>query len=158
MNFSYLLAESEVIKAMQLHSRGSLNTMALLITVAAALLFLGLFTELGVIGLAGAIGGVCGYFSVLIIFVPLRAKRAYAENRALRTKIVVDLTESEVTFHTLSGESKLQWQDILNWKKGGGMYLLYLTKSIFLMVPSRAVGEEGKFKEFLERFIGPAKN
>ena len=56
MSCSYKLTEVEVVKAMQLHGRGTNKTLALLSIVGFALVQLGIFTDYKAVGFGGHTG------------------------------------------------------------------------------------------------------
>ena len=157
MECSYTLSESEVVKAMQLHGRGTNRTLAVLSVVGVALILLGIFTELKTIGFGGAIGGLVGYFVSVFLVIPFNAKRQFKQNRSLRGEMTLSLSEQEIDFKAETGESKLQWSDIRKWKEGGGMYLLYITSNMFHMVPSRVINNENELSNLLIKHVGPKK-
>ena len=157
MNSSYKLTEAEVVNAMQLNGKGSIITLIALAIAGVALFLIGIFTEYKIIAFGGAVGGVVGYFSVLLILIPFNAKRQYRQNRALRNEITVLLSEHGVHFKSESGESKLHWPDIHKWRYAKGIYLLYITSNMFHMVPSRALSNENELGKLLGEHIGPKK-
>lgn len=112
MNCSYKLAESEVVKAMQLHGRGENKTLVTLSIVGISLVLLGAFTAYKAIGFGGTIGSLIGYFTVLYLLIPFNAKKQYKQHRALRNGISITLSEKGINFKSESRESKLQWHDI----------------------------------------------
>jgi hypothetical protein len=147
MSCSYKLTEAEVVKAMQLHGRGTNKTLVALSIVGVALMPLGIFTDYKAIGFGGAVGGLIGYFAVLHLLIPFNAKRQYKQHRALKNEIRMALSEQGIDFQGESGESKLQWGDIHKWKNGNGVYLLYITSNMFHMVPSRALPNENELSK-----------
>lgn len=154
MNCSYKLNESDVVSAMQLHGRGTDRTLIALTIVGIVLVLVGAFTNYKAIAFGGAIGGLIGYFAVLCLLIPFKAKRQYKENRALRHEISMTLSDQGVNFKSESGESKLQWNDIHKWKEGKGIYLLYITSNMFHMVPSRALSNENELSKLLSENVG----
>ncbi len=157
MTTSYKLTESDVVNAMQLHGKGSNNTLFILIIIGIVLVLTGIFTEYRGLGFGGAIGGIIGYFSVLFLLIPFKAKKHYRQHKALRNEITMLLSEQGINFKSESGESKLQWSDVHKWKHGKGVYLLYITSNMFHMVPSRALSNEKDFSKLLSKHIGPKK-
>ena len=155
MNCSYKLTEAEVIRAMQLHGRGTDKTLIALSLVGIAFVLLGIFTDFKAIGFGGAIGGLIGYFAVLYLLIPFNAKRQYKQHRALKNEIHMALSDQGINFKSESGESKLQWSDIHKWKKGKSIYLLYITSNMFHMVPSRALSNENELSKSLIENVGP---
>ena len=154
MNCSYKLTEPEVIRAMQLHGRGTNKTLVALSIVGIVLVLLGIVTDYKAIGFGGAVGGLIGYFAVLYLLIPLNAKRQYKQHRALKNEISMVLSDQGVNFKSESGESKLQWSDIHKWKNGKGIYLLYITSNMFHMVPSRALSNENELSTLLSENVG----
>jgi len=154
MSCSYKLTEPEVVKAMQLHGRGTNKSLVALSIIGFILLLLGVFTDYKAIGFGGAIGGFIGYFAVLYLLIPFNAKRQYKQHRALRDEIHMTLSEQGIDFKSEFGESRLQWSDIHKWKNGKGMYLLYITSNMFHMVPSRALSAENELSELLNQNVG----
>lgn len=157
MNCSYKLTEAEVVSAMQLNGRGSNKILTALVTVGTALLFVGIFTEYKALGFGGGVGGIIGYFAVLLLLIPFNAKRQYRQHRALRNEITMLLSEQGINFKSESGESKLKWSDIHKWKCGKGIYLLYITSNMFHMVPLRALSNESELSKLLGEHVGPKK-
>lgn len=157
MNCSYTLTESEVVKAMQLHCRGERSTLVVLVLVGTAFVLLGIFSEYKSVGFGVAVGGLIGYFSVLYLATPFNAKRQYKQNRALRAEMSMHLLSQGLGFKAETGESKLQWSDVLKWKYAKGIYLLYITSNMFHIVPSRALTNENELTHLLDEHIGAKK-
>ncbi|MFC3150759.1 YcxB family protein [Litoribrevibacter euphylliae] len=157
MECSYTLSESEVVKALQLHGRGTNKTLIVLAVLGIALILLGMFTKFKFIGFGGAIGGLVGYFVTMFLITPFNAKRQFKENRSLRGELTISFSDEEVGFKAETGESKLSWSDIHKWKLGGGMYLLYITSNMFHMVPLRALENENELSSLLLKHVGPQK-
>ena len=151
---SYKLSESEVVKAMQLHGRGSNKTLAVLIIIGIAFVLIALLTKYKALGFVAVAGGIIGYLSVQFISTPIRAKKQYRQHRALRNEITMSLAEHGINFVSESGESKLQWSDIHRWKLGNGVYLLYITSNMFHIIPVRAISNRNEFDELLSTHIG----
>lgn len=157
MNCSYILSESETVKAMQLHGRGSKSTLIILCVIGIILVLTAVFTDHKVIAVSTLVGGVLGYSFVLFGLIPFKAKKQYKQNRALRNEITMEMTDKGVNFKSESGESKLKWIDIHKWKSSGGIYLLYITSNMFHMVPSRVLQNEEILKMFLKNNVGRKK-
>jgi len=151
---SYKLSESEVVKAMQLHGRGSNITLAVLVIIGFAFVLIALLTKYKALGFVAVAGGIIGYFSVQFILTPIKAKKQYRQHRALRSEITMSLTENGINFASESGESRLQWSDIHRWKLGNGIYLLYITSNMFHIIPARAISKKNEFDELLNTHIG----
>jgi hypothetical protein len=156
MNTSYKLSEPDVV-AMQLNGRGSKSTLIILLLIGTALVLLGLFTGHEVIYFGAVISGIVVYFAVLLLLVPFTAKKQFKQNPTLRNEISMELSELGVNFKSDSAESNLQWNEILKWKFAHGIYLLYITKNVFYIVPSRALSDETALVSVLSKHVGPVK-
>jgi hypothetical protein len=97
------------------------------------------------------------YFAVLLLLVPFTAKKQFKQNPTLRNEISMVLSEQGVKFKSDSAESKLKWNEILKWKFAHGIYLLYITKIVFYIVPSRALSDENELLSMLIKHVGPVK-
>ncbi len=157
MNCNYKLSEAETVKAMQLHGRGAKSTLIILCVMGIILVLTAVFTEYKVIAISSLVGGVLGYFLVLFGLIPFNAKKQYKQNRALRNKITMEMTDQGVNFKSESGESKLKWNDIHKWKFSSGVYLLYITSNMFHMIPSRVLQNKETFEAFLNNNVGEKK-
>ena len=155
VNCSYRVSESETVKAMQLHGRGSKTTLIILCVIGALLALVAVFTEYKPIAIAAVVGGVSGYFINIFGLIPFKAKRHYKQLRALRNEIIMELTDQGINFKSESGESRLKWSDIHKWKSSSEIYLLYITSNMFYMIPSRVFPNEESFVEILNKNVGP---
>lgn len=154
MSCSYKLSETEVVKAMQLHGRGSNMTLTVLVMIGVALSLVALLTKYKALGVVAVSGGVIGYLSVQYILAPIRAKKQYRQSRALRNEITMSLAAHGIDFTSESGESRLKWSDIHRWKFGSGVYLLYITSSMFHIVPEKAISNKNEFNDLLNANVG----
>lgn len=157
MNCSYKLSESEVVKAMQLHGRGSKNALIILCVIGIILILIAVFTDHKAIAIAAIVGGILGGSFVFFGLTPFKAKKQYKENRALKNKITVEMIDQGVNFKSESGESRLKWSDIHKWKSSKGIYLMYITSNIFYIVPSRALKSEESLEALLNKNVGSKK-
>lgn len=157
MNCSYTLTKPDVVKAMQIHSRGSYSTLIISSIVGIALVLLGAVSKYKAIAFGGAVGGFAGYIVMLFVVVPFNAKRQFEQNRALRSEISMHLSQKGISFEAETGESNLQWSDIHKWKLGKGIYLLYITSNMFHIVPSRALADENELASYLNDKVGSKK-
>lgn len=157
MNCSYKLSEAEIVKAMQLHGRGAKSTLIILSVIGIILVLIAVLTDHKIIAIATLVGGVLGYFIVLLGFIPFNAKKQYKQNRAMRNEITMEMSDQGINFKSESGESKLKWNDIHQWKSSGGIYLLYITSNMFQMIPSRALESEEGLEAFLNKNVGRKK-
>ncbi|MDH0897154.1 MULTISPECIES: YcxB family protein [unclassified Pseudomonas] len=157
MKFCYTLDEKEVVKAMQLHGKGTRKVLAALIALGLAIIAAGAVAGHVYLALAAVACGALGYFAVLYLTIPFNARKQFRENRAIRNEIAVDATQDGVSFKSDSGESRLQWSDIHRWKGGNGIYLLYVTSHMFHIVPARAIPAEPQWVELLSTHVGPGR-
>jgi hypothetical protein len=97
------------------------------------------------------------YFAVLLLLVPFTAKKQFEQNTTLKNEISMELTEQGVTLKSGPAETELLWSKIHKWKFDHGIYLLYVTKNIFYIVPSRALTDETALATMLNNHVGPKK-
>ena len=157
MRCIYKLSKSEVIKAMQLHCKGTRRTIKAASILGAALLLVGYFTEYKTFGYGSAVGGLLGYFTVLFLLIPINASRRFDLHRTLNAEISFFISEQGIRFKSEMGENKIQWSDIRKWRYGKGMYLFYINNSMFHMIPSRVLSDESELCYFLNKFAGPQR-
>ncbi len=154
MKCSYTLTEAEFISAMTLHGSGSNLTQLWLVIAGIILLLISTFTDYIFLPLGISIIGCLIYFGLINIVLPYKAKKLFKQNKALREKTSLSLTEEGINLKNQSGVNKLQWQDIENWKCDEGVYLLYLTPRFFHTVPVKALPDQVLFDKLLLQYIG----
>ncbi|PCI47466.1 MAG: hypothetical protein COB51_05925 [Moraxellaceae bacterium] len=157
MSCIYKLSKSEVIKAMQLHCKGTRRTIKAASILGGMLLLIGYFTEYKTFGYGSAVGGFLGYFAVLFLLIPINASRRFDVHRTLNAEISFFISEQGIRFKSEVGENKLQWSDIRKWRYGKGMYLFYINNSMFHMIPSRVLSDDNELCYFLNKYAGPQK-
>lgn len=154
MNNSFALSEAEVVTAMKMHARGSKKTMVVLGLIVVTLLLIGFFTAYKAMGFGFTLGGIVGYFFLMLVLTPFNAKRQYQQHRALRAEMTVTFSDTGIHIKSEPGESKLEWRDIHRWKYDKGIYLLYITSRMFHMIPARALVNEAELQDLLETHVG----
>ena len=157
MNCNYQLSKTDVIKAMQLHCKGTRRIYKAASILGGCLLLIGYFTEYKTFGYGSVVGGLLGYFSVLFLFIPINASRRFDIHRTLNAEISFSMSEQGIRFKSEVGENKLQWADIRKWRYGKGMYLFYINNSMFHMIPSRVLSDDSELCYFLNKYAGPQK-
>jgi len=157
MNCNFTLTEFDMVSAMKLHGRGSNIGLMVMTLFAVIFLSIGLFTEYKAIGFGGGIGGLIGYFSLLLLVIPFRAKKQYRELRSLRMENSITLSSDGLSFKSEIGEGQMPWDDIHMWKYGNGIYLLYVASHMFHIVPIRAVSSSTELNQLLVENVGVRK-
>ena len=155
MKCSYTITEQETVKAMQLHSRGSVATLIFLCILAFAVIFIAITTKHSFFALCALVGGVIGYFFSLFLVIPFSSKKQYREYRALQRGATLETTEKGITFKTEYGENIVPWSDIHKWRSTGNVLMLYVTSKLFFMIPTRALPSEEEMINLLNENIGP---
>ena len=158
MKCSYTLTEAEFISAMTIHNRGSNLTQLWLVIAGIILLLISTFTNYVFIPLGIALVGCLAYFAYINLVIPYIAKKRFKQNKALREKTLLVLTEQGITLKNQSVENKLQWQDIQNWKCDKGVYLLYITNHFFHTIPVKALPDQVLFDKLLLQHVGKMKS
>ncbi|MGK0272387.1 MAG: hypothetical protein ACI88H_003058 [Cocleimonas sp.] len=154
MKCSYTLTEAEFISAMIIHGRGSNLTQLWLVIAGIILLLISTFTSYIFIPLGIAILGCLAYFGLINLVIPYQAQKQFKKNKILSKKTSLLLTEQGINLKNKSGEKKLQWQDIKNWKCDNGVYLLYLNKQSFHTVPVKPLPDQFLFDKLLLQHLG----
>ncbi|MFV0275737.1 MAG: YcxB family protein, partial [Parahaliea sp.] len=136
---TYTLSEAEVVGAMQVHGGWRNRFWLALGLVLLALAVLG-FSFLRPEVVIGAIaGGAIGYLLVRQVCIPWHARRQFRQNRALRSESSALFSKEGAVFTSVTGEGRLPWADIHQWRYGRGIYLLYITSHMFYIVPGRTL-------------------
>ena len=158
MKCSYTLTEAEFIRAMSIHGRGSNLTQLWLVIAGIILLLISTFTDFIFIPLGIAIIGCLAYFALINLVIPYKAKKHFKQNKALKEKTSLLLTEQGINLKNQSGEKKLQWQDIQKWKCDEGVYLLYVNNNFFHTVPVKALPDQVLFDKLMLQHVGKQKS
>lgn len=157
LNANYQLTEAELISALKIHSRGSKNALIVMSIILVILLLIGIFTEYKAVSFGAVIGGVLTYILILTVILPFNAKKQFKQNRGLRDETTMQSHSEGINFKSEMGESKLQWQDIHQWKFSQHVFLLYITSALFYVVPERAINDKEAFESVLTTHIGNKK-
>jgi len=93
-------------------------------------------------------------YSVTILYMGLSPKN---KNFFLRTHFTFD--NDKIIEKNPVGESTVKWEAIINWKKVGGFYLLYLSSATFFVVQKSDIpaGEIAAFENLLRTKIKKTK-
>lgn len=161
MHRTYKLNESETVEAMQLHGKGRKGTRILLGLTGTILLLLGIFGHYKLAPMLMFIGGLIGYLLVQLVIIPLKSKKLFRGYNALRQEITVSVTDQGISFSSESGDSRIKWGDIVKWKHNENVCLIYVTSTMFHMIPLRAfdnAGEQQNLFTLLEKNLGPQEN
>ncbi|WP_162932529.1 YcxB family protein [Solimonas sp. K1W22B-7] len=87
---------------------------------------------------------------------PYKAKRTYRQYKAIHATQRYVVTDEALKVESDRGHGVVPWSDLVKWKFGNGLFLLYPNDTIFYIVPVRlfssAVQVE-QFKELLRRAV-----
>lgn len=158
------LQESDLVSAQWLHLRpGSpwrYLLLALLILALAATgwnIWQNIGRELGRSGLPMSLLPVV--FLVLLaamvgVYVQTTARQTYRRSRLIREPADVQWDEHRLSVHAASAQSTIAWEDYVKWKENERLFLVYMSGTLFQVIPKRIFGspaEEQDFRRHLPR-------
>jgi hypothetical protein len=104
--------------------------------------------------------GVLAYFAFVYgVFLPLRAKRIFRQQKALHEPYEVELTDEALSSMSAYGDFKMEWSAFHKYKTSKNLILVYQSDAIFHMFPRRWF-TESQFTEFhaiLKKQLGRPK-
>ncbi|MCC0006295.1 MAG: YcxB family protein [Methylobacteriaceae bacterium] len=86
---------------------------------------------------AGAAGGLAAFVLVRYIYLPLHAKRQFANYPIAHREQVLTLEAEGLRHRSGSNESLTPWRDFVAWQADEQVVLLYIAPRIFQVVPAR---------------------
>ena len=161
VKLQFQLTQDEYVRAQRVHCK----SISPVVTIGAGLIF--------------AVGGIlfartdqpalqiCGYGLLLlaayfVILAPIlraRFKKSYRGYKAIQQAYDFDFSESGVKCKSDLSASELNWNLYTGFREGEDMFLLYMSRDTFQVVPKRAIALEdiGTFRELLARKISLKK-
>jgi hypothetical protein len=91
-----------------------------------------------------------GYVGAWAAFVPYKVRRTFLQRKDLQRECVFSPSEAGLGFNSLDAEVLKPWSDYLKWKEGKGAFLLYLSDSMYQLVPKRFFDSEAEVISFRE--------
>lgn len=104
-----------------------------------------------------ALVGVVYIFVFLPLWVAYRVRRTYRQRKDLHLSFSITPSNEGMLFETEQGHATKPWSDYLKWKEGGSLFLLYLSDSMFQMVPKRlftSPADVDAFRRMLKEKVG----
>lgn len=102
----------------------------------------------------GYLGGWYGWY------LPWRARRSFREQKAAGSEFSVETSPEGITFASSYGSGTIPWDHILRWREGGRVFLLYISSTLFQVIPKRLFAgaeQEAEFRDLLRERVGPPK-
>jgi hypothetical protein len=79
---------------------------------------------------------------------PYLARRQYAQQKDLQRELSFHAAEDGLHARNELGQAIRPWSDIRKWKEDEHLFLLYITDSLYLMVPKRMFEQEAELAAF----------
>lgn len=148
------ITESDFYSAQRLHLMSAAGRLTVIAFIAALVGFL-LHEHFGV-SLAAAVGGVVGFcswlFSYHFIFLPIRCRRIYRQQKALHSETEISWNEETIEFKHEMGNTKMKWSNYAKYREDKNLFLLYQSDVIFNMIPKSSFSSEEQMREFRSHF------
>ncbi|MGB4812805.1 MAG: YcxB family protein [Methylophilaceae bacterium] len=95
---------------------------------------------------AGAIGGLIGGLSVIIIgryiISPILARRHYRKYKAIHEEFTIELIDKGVRFSSSNGDWKIMWDKTHKWRQNENFVLIYPMPRLYYVIP-KSVASQG---------------
>jgi hypothetical protein len=95
-----------------------------------------------------AVGIAFGMFAVDRSLIPWRARRLYRQHKGLHETIEFSWNPEAVSLRAASGASSTPWSHYRRCREGNSVFLLYLTDSMYHVIPKAAFQSEAELAEF----------
>lgn len=104
--------------------------------------------------------GIAAYLAIwFLAVIPWLAKRNYRQYKALSEPVSIEVRVDGLYFKRENGEALVPWSEIVKWRHGKNLLLLYPASNIFHIIPKHffTTSEEyGVFIQTLKEQIGNA--
>ncbi|MEM6447280.1 MAG: YcxB family protein [Cyanobacteria bacterium P01_D01_bin.123] len=97
------------------------------------------------------------FAGIFLILVPklnkIQYRSVFKSQKTLQEEITINCDNNGIQFSANSGMFQTNWSDILRYKRGQGLILIYEGKHLFRMIPERMFSEPElhSILEYLER-------
>ena len=112
-----------------------------------------------VVGALSLVGGVLGGGAMLQVVQPWLARRNYRRHKLLHQEFALRVTEHGIHLQGASGESKVDWGEMFQWRQDRHNILIYPAPNQYIVLPRRLAAQgldvEGLTRQ-LARYVGPA--
>lgn len=98
------------------------------------------------------------YFAfVYLVWQPLKWRKLYRQHKDLHRPLRMIITEDSLKAENETGSGTIAWRDLVKWKEGHGLFLLYPNEALFYVIPARlfsSIEQVEQFRQLLSRAIG----
>jgi YcxB-like protein len=88
--------------------------------------------------------------AVYLIYVPLRGRRSFRQNKALSEPMTIEVRPDGVFFEHKYSNGLLPWAHIYKCKSNDRIALLYRTSAMFHLIPQRFFDSVEDYKAFIQ--------
>lgn len=74
------------------------------------------------------------------VLLPRRLKNIYRQQKDLQRPFAFDWTEAGYTLESDHGNSRVPWSDVVRWREGEQVFIIYRSDVLFNLVPKRDLG------------------
>jgi hypothetical protein len=82
------------------------------------------------------------------LYAPYRLRRQFRQFKALQREQFLTTTDSGLTTATEHGSATVPWSDLLRWKEGNTLFMLYVADCTYYLVPKRFFASEADIQGF----------
>lgn len=108
------------------------------------------------VGLTTIIAYFAGWY---FVFIPVRVRRIYAQQRALHEPFEMTFDENGIFANNARADGKLPWEYIHRWRESETLFVLYQMDALFNILPKRCFvssAEINHFRILLVSQVGPS--
>jgi len=110
------------------------------------------------VGALSLVGGVLGGVGIPGLVQPWLARRNYRRHKLMQQPLALHVTEQGIHLQSPNGTSRLDWDQIFQWRQDRHNTLVYVAPNQYLVLPRR-LAEQGldmdELTALLTRHVGP---
>jgi hypothetical protein len=84
------------------------------------------------------------------VYIPWKTRRVYRQHKALQRELSFKFDATGALVTNENGQSRMPWSDYLRWKQNDHLILIYLSDSMYHMLPSRLFVDPDDFEKLGE--------
>jgi hypothetical protein len=89
------------------------------------------------------------YFAAsYLIWLPLKWRRIYRQYKGLQRPQKYLITDEAMKVEAENGSGTIRWSELVKWKEGNGVFLLYPSDVLFYIVPLRFFASAEQIESF----------
>ena len=125
----------------------AISTIALLAGMTVFIIAKNIWSELLIANLPvvaiiiGAASGIVVLFLLKFTFLPKKLRAIYREQKSLGEIVNISLLDHEFTIESKTSNVRLSWGDVLKWDRSSSDLLIFVNRTMFLLVPLTSLGE-----------------